>query len=262
MTNLPALFVSHGAPLLAIEDTPAHRFLAGLAPRLGRPRAILVATAHWCTEAPLLGSAAKPETIHDFNGFPPALYALRYPAPGAPAIAAAAVAALAREGIMAGEDAARGLDHGSWVPLMLMYPEADIPVAQITIQPARDPAHHYRIGVALRGLREQGVLILGSGSFTHNLPAAFRAMRQPGAAGELPFTAPFVDWIGAQVQAGNTDSLLAYREQAPHAQDNHPTDEHFLPFFVALGAGTPGHVGERWHHGLEFSLAMDCYAFA
>jgi 4,5-DOPA dioxygenase extradiol len=263
MDRFPALFVSHGSPMIAITPNPAHHFLRELGPRLGRPRAILVVTAHWTAPRVMVGTAAKPETIHDFGGFPPALYALRYPAPGAPEIARAAAARLRAAGFAVAEDAERGLDHGSWIPALLMYPKADIPIAQISVLPAADPAHHYRLGEALRPLREEGVLILGSGSFTHNLRAAFGLMRGGGAAEtELPFTEPFLAWIGDKIAAGDVPALLAYREEAPHSAENHPTDEHFLPFFAALGAGSPGVIGERWHHSTDYGLAMDAYAFA
>ena len=260
MPPFPALFVSHGAPLLAIRDVPARRFLGALGQQLGRPRAILVASAHWCTAEPMLGTAEAPETVHDFGGFPDELYALSYPAPGAPEIARHAARLLQQAGLAATEDPRRGLDHGAWIPLMLMYPAADVPLAQLSIQPKRDPGHHWRIGQALRPLREEGVLIVGSGTFTHNLAAAFRVMRQGGEA-ELPFTAPFVDWFAGRVAAGSTADLLAYRERAPRARENHPTDEHFLPFFVALGAGTDGQTGGRLHHSIDFGMAMDAYAF-
>ena len=257
----PALFVSHGAPTLVLRDIPARRFLASLAATLPRPRAILAVTAHWCTEAPVLGSAEHPETIHDFGGFPDELYAMTYPAPGAPDIAARGLALLREAGIAARTDAARGLDHGTWIPARLLYPEADIPIAQLSVQPAQDPAHHYRVGAALRPLREAGVLVVASGTFTHNLRAAFQVMRSGHDDVELPFTAPFVDWIDAAVTASATEDLLAYRVRAPHARDNHPTDEHFLPFFVALGAGSEGHRGRRIHHSTDYGMAMDAYAF-
>jgi 4,5-DOPA dioxygenase extradiol len=261
MERFPAVFVSHGAPLLAIQDGPAHRFLEELGPRLGRPRAILCVTAHWDTPDPAVGTAAAPETVHDFGGFPEPLYRITYPAPGAPDMGREALRLLQAAGMPAREDDRRGLDHGSWIPLLLMYPAADVPVAQLAVQPQRDPAHHYRLGEALRPLREHGVLILGSGTFTHNLAAAFRVMRQQGPQAELPFTAPFVDWIAERVAGRATADLLAYRTAAPEAQENHPTDEHFLPFFVALGAGTPGVAGERLHHSTDFTMAMDAYAF-
>jgi len=260
MQRFPAVFVSHGAPLLAIRDVPAHRFLRVLGQRLGRPHAILVATAHWDTIEPALGTAAAPETVHDFGGFPQQLYEIAYPAPGASEVGREAVRLLNAAGFPAAEDSRRGLDHGTWLPLLLMYPDADVPVAQLSVQPARDPAHHFRVGEALRPLRDAGVLIVGSGTFTHNLAAAFRAMRRGGEA-ELPFTEAFVDWIADRVAANATDDLLAYRTRAPHARENHPTDEHFLPFFVALGAGSPGIAGERLHHSADFAMAMDAYAF-
>ena len=260
MDRFPAVFISHGAPLIAIRDAPARRFLSALGQQLGKPKAILLATAHWCTADPMLGTATAPETVHDFGGFPDELYRLRYPAPGAPEMAAKAAGLLRNAGFGAGEDAKRGLDHGTWIPLLLMYPDASVPVAQLSVQPEQDPAHHYRIGQALRPLRGDGVLIIGSGTFTHNLSAAFRAMRQAGA--ELPFTDAFVDWIAGRVAAGGIEDLLDYRARAPHARENHPTDEHFLPFFVGLGAGSPGEAGERLHHSTDFAMAMDAYAFA
>jgi 4,5-DOPA dioxygenase extradiol len=258
---MPALFLSHGSPMIALEPTPAHHFLQGLGARLGRPEAILVATAHWTTAVPAVGTAAQPETIHDFGGFPEALYRLRYPAPGAPEVAERAAALIEEKGGRVERDAERGLDHGTWIPLLLMYPDADIPVAQLSVQPARDPRHHYEIGAALRPLREEGVLVIGSGTFTHNLRAAFALMRAGRPEAELPFTAPFVEWIAERVAADDKEALLAYRERAPFARDNHPTDEHFLPFFVALGAGTPGRAGERWHQSRDFGMAMDAFAF-
>jgi 4,5-DOPA dioxygenase extradiol len=163
MTAIPALFVSHGAPTQVVEPGPAREFLVGLREPVERPRAILCATAHWTTEAPRLGAAAVPETIHDFSGFPEALYRLRYPAPGDPDLAERATGLLREAGLPTDLDRERGLDHGTWPPLLVAWPEADIPVVQLSVQPARDVAHHLAVGRALAPLREDGVLVLGSG---------------------------------------------------------------------------------------------------
>jgi 4,5-DOPA dioxygenase extradiol len=231
---VPAIFLSHGAPTLPLIDAPARDFLRGLGKDIGRPRAILVASAHWETPAPTVSSAEHPATIHDFYGFPRALYDLRYEPPGAPDIAAAAAGLLNRAGLSIGLDPVRGLDHGAWVPLLLMYPDADIPVLQISIQPPLGPRHHLAVGKALAALRQQEVLIVGSGSFTHNL-SRFRgaAVNAPAP----PDVVAFADWFDAAIIGRRTADTLHYRALAPHAVEQHPTDEHLLPLFVAMGAG-------------------------
>jgi 4,5-DOPA dioxygenase extradiol len=258
---LPALFVSHGSPMLVLEDGRARRFLTGYAAALPRPRAILVASAHWETDAPRLTASARPETIHDFGGFPPALYRMRYDVPGDPDLAARAAGLLHDAGIAAELDPRRGLDHGCWVPLSLLYPAADIPVVQLSLQSHLDAAHHYRLGAALRPLRDDGVLIVGSGSFTHNL-----MILQRQASEDAPppaWSAAFEDWIAERVAAGDLPALLDWRARAPNAAAAHPTDEHFLPFFVALGAASPGGAATRVHHSHTYAaLAMDAFAFA
>jgi 4,5-DOPA dioxygenase extradiol len=220
---------------------------------------VLIASAHWETTDPTASTAVRPETIHDFGGFPRALYEIQYPAPGAPDLASEAARLLTDSGLEAGTDPRRGLDHGAWVPMMLLYPEADIPVAQLSIQPHRDPAHHRRVGEALRPLRDQGVLILGSGSFTHNL----RELRRIGAETETPdWVVRFVDWMARATEENHVDDLLHYRDRAPEARRNHPTDEHLLPLFVASGAGDPGRGGRHVHSSNTYgSLAMDAFAF-
>jgi 4,5-DOPA dioxygenase extradiol len=261
MPRLPALFISHGSPMLVLEDGKAHRFLKSYAAELPRPSAILVASAHWETAEPRLTAGLAPETIHDFGGFPPALYRLRYPSPGDPKLAERAAGLLRAAGFPTGLDPARGLDHGSWIPLSLLYPAADIPVVQLSLQTDLGPEHHYRMGAALRPLRDDGVLIVGSGSLTHNLMGL-----QRGAPEDQPppaWSAAFEGWIADQVAARDVAALLAWRTQAPHAALAHPSDEHFLPFFVALGAATPDGNGTRVHHSHTYAaLAMDAYAFS
>ena len=258
MTTMPALFVSHGSPMLSVSDEPAGRFFDTLGPTLPRPDAILIASAHFETEVPTLGAAPQPETIHDFHGFPEQLYRIRYPVAGAPDLARLAAERIAAAGLPVAIDDRRGIDHGTWVPLRRMYPGADIPVATLSIQPHRDPAHHYAVGQALRGLRDEGVMVVGSGSLTHNL----RALNWHGGpdAPVSPWAQAFIDWVAAAVAEGRTEDLLNYRRLAPEAVKNHPADEHFLPFFVALGAGDG--PGKRLHASVTMgALAMDAYAF-
>lgn len=260
MPELPTLFVSHGAPTTALVDSPARRFLQGLSAAVPQPRAILAISAHWETEQPRLGAAEKPETIHDFYGFPAPLYQLRYPAPGDPALAGEIAELLRKAGFQAATDAAQGLDHGAWTPLLLGFPAAEIPVLQLSVQPAKDPAHHYALGQALRPLRSQGVLILASGSLTHNLRELdFRGGQN---APLQPWAIAFADWVKAALEQRRDEDMVAYRRLAPEAKRNHPTDEHFLPLFVALGAATPGAPAEALHRSMELgALSMDSYRF-
>lgn len=259
MPRFPTVFVSHGAPTLPLSEAAARGFLAEYGARLGRPTAILAVSAHWETAAPTLSSASKPETIHDFYGFPRALYDMRYAAPGAPALAERAAALLAGAGLPASLEP-RGLDHGAWVPLMLMYPSADIPVTQLSVQTHLGAAHEMKVGQALQPLREEGVLILGSGSTTHNLRELRMATIDAPAP---PWVSSFTDWLADAVAAGRTEELVDYRSRAPNATRNHPSDEHFLPFFTALGAAGPGARGERVHASTTFgALAMDAYQWA
>ncbi|MCP5365621.1 MAG: dioxygenase [Hyphomicrobiales bacterium] len=259
MSSFPSIFVSHGSPMLAIEDGPARRFLGTLGIKLGRPRAILVASAHWLTAAPTVSLAKTPRTIHDFGRFSDDLFALSYKAPGAPPIAQAALHLLNEAGIPARAHPDRGLDHGAWVPLRLMYPDADIPIAQISIQPDAGPAHHFRIGRALGPLRDEDVLILGSGGITHNLNAFFTS---PTTTRTPEWVETFATWISEALAEGRIEDLLEYRRQAPFAVENHPTDEHLLPLFMALGAGGDEGGAQQLHSSFEAGvLAMDAYAF-
>lgn len=255
----PALFVSHGAPTIVTSRSPAARFLSGLsdlAPQ--RPSAILVASAHWETGRPSLNAPAVNDTIHDFGGFPPELYRMRYPAPGAPAAAERAAGLLREAGFSPEIDRVRGLDHGAWTPLMLAWPEADVPVLQLSVQPHLDAAHHLAVGRALAPLREEGVLILGSGSFTHDL-RGFRGQAED--APEAAYAAAFADWVDQALVEGRIEDLLQWRSLAPEAVRNHPTPEHFLPLFVALGAGGAG-PALRLHRSTTFGiLRMDAFAF-
>ncbi|MEW9623629.1 dioxygenase family protein [Rhodanobacter geophilus] len=259
MPTLPSLYISHGSPMTALQPGATGARLAELAQAMPRPTAIVIASAHWLAHTPLVGGAAQPQTIHDFHGFPRELYELRYPAPGAPALAAHVTELLDHAGLAPRLDPQRGLDHGAWVPLRLLYPAADIPVVPVSIQPGLGPAHQYALGRALAPLRGQGVLLIGSGSITHNLHD-FRAGY--GVEREAPYVRPFTAWIEQKLAAGDTDTLLDYRRQAPFAQRAHPTDEHLLPLFFALGAAGDGARAQRIDAGIDLGfLAMDIYRF-
>lgn len=258
MARLPSLYLSHGAPTLPIDPSMPSGEFAALAARLPRPRAILMLSAHWGTDMPVASTAAAPETIHDFYGFPRALYELQYPAPGAPELAREAAALLDAADLPA-QTRPHGLDHGAWVPLLLMFPQADVPVAQLSIQPHRDPAHHFAVGRALRPLAEEGVLIVGSGQITHNLRAAdFGA--KPGDAD--PRVAEFTDWFETRLAERDIEAVLDYRRRAPHAALMHPTDEHLLPVYSALGAADDDYSLDIQSLGtFQRALAMTNYVF-
>lgn len=258
--TIPALFVSHGAPTVILDASPVRTFLGKLAEAVEKPAAILAVSAHWETDAPAVSNAEYPETIHDFRGFPEALYKLTYPAPGAPDLAAKTAKLLTEAGLGPVTTASRGLDHGAWVPLLLGWPDADIPVTQLSIQPHKDPAWHFRLGEALRPLRDDNVLILASGNLTHNL-AEFRGHAIDSEP--EPWASAFDEWAGWAIAEGRTEELLDYRRLAPEAVRNHPTDEHLLPLFVAMGAGSPGVAGRHLHKSYTYGvLAMDAFAFS
>ncbi|MGF7207653.1 4,5-DOPA dioxygenase extradiol [Skermanella aerolata] len=260
MSRFPSLFVSHGAPTLALEKDGAAEFLRGYGGRLGRPNAILVVSAHWETDVPSVGTTPAPETIYDFRGFPAELYRMRYAAPGAPELAERAAELVEAEmGGAVRRDPRRGLDHGAWVPLSLMYPEADIPVTQLSILRDGGPAAHLALGEAIRPLRDEGVLVLASGSATHNL-YEFRGFDYDSAP--PGWVSEFGDWVAGAISGAKTAELLDYRRLAPSAERNHPTEEHLLPLFTALGAASPGTAGTRVHSSHTYGvLAMDVYAF-
>ncbi|MEM7171301.1 MAG: class III extradiol ring-cleavage dioxygenase [Pseudomonadota bacterium] len=255
----PVLFVSHGSPLLVGDGSQAHEFLKTVAQDLPRPKNILVVSAHWETETPAVSLSVEPPTIHDFVGFPRALHELRYPAPGAKDLGKKTACLLEAAGLSVRRDPSRGLDHGAWVPLKLIYPKADIPVTQLSIQPHESPAYHMRVGEALRSLRDEGTLILASGSITHNLRAYFQGGFGRDAA--MPdWVSIFSDWIAEALEQGRIKDLANYRELAPFAVRNHPTDEHLLPLFVACGSASDSLLSRRLHKSGAYGvLAMDAY---
>ncbi len=257
--SMPSLFVSHGAPTIALDNSDAHKFLEKLGETVPKPSSILVVSAHWETETPHVSDAENPETIYDFYGFPQELYEMTYPAPGALTLASRVAALVEDAGMGPVTSEARGLDHGAWVPLMLGYPAADIPVTQFSIQSHLDATHHYHLGQALRPLRDEGVLILASGNVTHNL-GEFRGRALDAEAPD--WVQVFDEWVSWAIAEGRIDDLLHYRSRGPEAVRNHPTDEHLLPLFVALGAGETGQPGRHLHKSYSYGvLAMDAYAF-
>jgi 4,5-DOPA dioxygenase extradiol len=259
MKTQPSLFLSHGAPDLALKDGDAHRFLRELGRRLERPEAIVIASAHHeAAGGPLVRAPERFATWHDFGAFDRRLFGLRYEPPGAPALADEVRTLLAGAGFNAGQDPDGRIDHGAWVPLSLLFPEADIPLVMVSTDPAQDSLWHHRIGLALAPLRRRNVLLIGSGSISHNLRAVFSPASGEGRQWVEEFTA----WLETKVRDGDRERLLSAMEAAPSAERNHPTDEHLLPFFFALGAGGADAAGARLHHSFTYDvLAMDAYAF-
>lgn len=255
----PVVFVSHGAPdvLLQAPGVVAGWQAIGRAAGAAAPRAILAVSAHWETRVPTLSLAGVPATLHDFSGFDPALQRLQYPAPGAPALAEQAAQLLAQAGITADLHPTRGLDHGAWVPLLAMFPQARVPVTQLSLT-RQSPAQQRQLGAALAPLRDAGVLILASGAITHNF--AWLDWQAAEGTPALPPARDFADWVAGRLAAGDTTALENYR-QRPEGAAAHPSEEHLLPLLVALGAagGAP-----PLRHTLPTTygaLAMDAYVW-
>lgn len=252
----PALFISHGSPMLALGNDEARLFLQRLGAALDKPRAILIASAHDDQPGPVVRAPERFRTWHDFGNFDRRLFEMRYEPSGAGDVAVEAKRLLNGSGIPAQQSSAPQLDHGAWIPLWQMWPGADVPLATLSIDSRRDAAWHEAVGRAVAPLREQGVLVIGSGSISHNLHEVFRG------GGDKAWVERFTDWLVDHAEAGDRPALLRTMEEAPDAARNHPTDEHFLPFFVALGAGGTDGVARRLHHSFTHDvLAMDAYAF-
>ena len=244
--------------MLALENAPTTEFLRHLGSQLPLPKAILVVSAHYETNHPMVTGGNKPETIHDFYGFPDALYALKYQPPGDPTLAITIQKMLTNAGFETGIDTTRGLDHGAWNPLLLSYPDARIPVVELSVQPNQDAHWHYKMGQALSPLHDDGILIIGSGNLTHNLREAFRGHYDTTPA----WVTDFAEWVAHSVATKDIDLLLDWQARAPYALKNHPTAEHFYPFFVALGAAQLPLHAKRIHQDTALGvLAMDAYLF-
>lgn len=252
----PSLYISHGSPMLALEPGASGPALARLAAQMPKPRAIVIVSAHWESNELLVGGNPQPDTWHDFGGFPKALFEVQYPAPGDPQLAAEVVELLKAAELPARIDAKRPFDHGVWVPLSLMYPQADIPVVQVSLPTRSGPALQTRVGHALASLREHGVLLIGSGSITHNL----RELDwHAGPESVEPWAKSFRDWMIEKLAANDEAALHDYRQQAPNAVRNHPSDEHLLPLYFARGAGGAFSIA---HQGFTMgALGMDIYRF-
>ncbi len=258
MSRLPSLFVSHGAPTFALEPGKAGPQLAALGRTLPRPEAVLVVSPHWMTPGPRVGTAAQPHTIHDFGGFDPALYRIDYPSLGHPRLAHRAVEALAAAGWAAQADERRGLDHGAWVPLRHLFPQADVPVFQVSLPSRLDAESAWAFGAALASLADDGVLIVGSGSLTHNL-AEFRSHHGI----DEPYVAEFAAWVREAVAAGDGARLRRTLADAPHAARAHPSTEHFWPLLVAAGAAPAQGDWQVLDGGIVHGmLSMDAIVFA
>lgn len=253
---LPSLFISHGSPMLALEPGDSGPALARLAAQLPRPKAIVIVSAHWESSELTVSCNPQPRTWHDFGGFPPALFAVQYPAPGNPQLAAHVAELLNAAHLPARLDEQRPSDHGVWVPLSLMYPEADIPVVQISLPSRQGPALQTQVGQALASLRQQGILLIGSGSITHNLgDLDWNA----GPESIEPWAKAFCDWMVEKLAANDEIALHDYRRRAPNAVRSHPSDEHLLPLYFARGAGGNFSVA---HQGFTMgALGMDIYRF-
>ena len=257
MNRLPSLFVSHGAPTFAIAPGLAGPRLTAFGRALPRPSAVLVVSPHWMTPSPQVGLASRPQTIHDFGGFDPALYEIAYPVDGHPGLARRALGLLCDAGWAAQPDERRGLDHGAWVPLRHLYPAADVPAFQVSLPARLDGDSAWAFGAALAPLADEGVLIVGSGSLTHNL-AEFRS----GLGSNEAYAAEFAAWVREAVVQGDSARLRQTLALAPHAQRAHPTTEHFWPLLVAAGAAASALpatvIGGGITHGV---LTMDAFVF-
>ncbi|AFY73234.1 hypothetical protein Syn7502_01125 [Synechococcus sp. PCC 7502] len=253
---LPAIFISHGSPDMAILPSPARSFLMQLGQKISKPKAILIISAHWNTRIPQVNATLQPQTLHDFGGFPSELYKLNYPASIAPEVTNRVKNLLDQNGFFTEIVSDRGLDHGVWSPLMLIYPNADIPITQLSVQPEKDAAYHFHLGQALAPLVAEGVLIIGSGSATHNLMEIGRYVSPPAWVRE------FTDWLSDKIINFDLDALFNYKLLAPHAKRNHPTPEHLLPLFVVMGASGKDaqatQIHDSYTHGI---LSMAAFRF-
>ncbi|MFZ1816158.1 MAG: class III extradiol ring-cleavage dioxygenase [Rhizobiaceae bacterium] len=262
--NVASLFVSHGGPNIVTDPSEAHDYLTTLSSIAGKPEAIIVVSAHFETEGAVVVTDPNPGMIYDFGGFAPELYQMVYPAPGEPELAMRAARMLAEAGLQTRIAPKRGYDHGTWTVLKLAYPEADIPIVQISIDPTADAQYHYDLGRALAPLADENVLLVGSGHITHNLRAAFGVMR----GGQSPDpemvrqVGEFTEWFAARFEEGARDDLLAWREKAPYVQENHPTDEHLMPLFFAYGAAGEKVRAVRAHDSRQMGFfAFDSWVF-
>jgi len=255
--KIPGIYVSHGSPDMALTNSAAANFLRDLPKDLPQPDGIVIISAHWLTRGLHITTAGPLETIHDFQGFPPELYQLNYPAVGTDRLIEQLSNCLSNQGYHVTKDKSRGLDHGAWTPLVLMYPKADIPVVQLSLDATLSGTEHLAVGRVLAALRDSNILVITSGSSVHNLSAmASEGSKTPDWAIE------FEDWINQTLSSASFDELADFYHQAPHAKQAHPTTEHFLPIIVAAGVGGADAKAKRIHHGFSYgSIGMSAWSF-
>jgi len=259
----PALFISHGSPIMAIKQSATSDFLTSLGKTLKTPSAIVIFSAHFdmahdeAAHNIVITAGNAPESIHDFYNFPAHMYNIKYPASGHPELAGNIATLFKNKGITAILDERQGWDHGVWIPLRLMYPQANIPIVQVSINTRLGAKAMYEFGQLLAPLREQNILIIGSGGISHNLPEIFK---KPSTPNRVQMVNEFTQWVEQTLLAQDTAALLDYLNQAPHVLFNHPTQEHFLPLFAAMGAG--GTQVKKLFSDTEMNiLALDAYKF-
>lgn len=257
MTSLPSLFLSHGAPDLPLRDHPARGFLTKLSKHLPKPKGILIVSAHWEEPTFTIGTHPSPATVHDFSGFPSELHKLQYPGHTDAQLIDSVITLMENQNIPVQTDNTRGYDHGVWVPLHLAFPDCDIPVVQFSLLRQTSAKDHFALGVALASLRDEGILIIGSGSAVHNL----RTMAPEGTP-PPDWAKTFDNWLYSTLAERDKDAIMAFPEQPVNARMAHPTTEHFMPLLVAMGAGWNGGSNRRVHHSYSYgSLSMAAFAF-
>ena len=256
--SLSTIFVSHGAPTMPLEDIPARDFLMKLGKSYRNIKAVLCISAHWQTIKPTLNAVDVNETTHDFYGFQPELYDIKYPVKGSPELAEHALDLIKDGGMECELDHTRGLDHGAWIPLMLMFPDAEIPVIQLSIQNNLDPMKHFNLGKLIEPLRHENILILGSGGAVH--PLGYAPLHPDAKTDQ--WAIDFNEWLKNAVISGNTNALMNYRNSSPYPERAHPYPDHFMPLLASIGAAGEGVNGkiihDSWYWG---DLGMGAYEF-
>ena len=254
------LFVPHGAPTFALHPGAAGAAMSDMVHKLSPPRAIVVVSPHWDTHIPTVSMAPQLETIHDFYGFPDALYKIQYPAIGCPELALEVATVLRNAGMKVDDSSQHGLDHGAWQPLRQMFPDADVPIVPLSMQTHAGPEHALRVGQALSVLTEKNIWVIASGNITHNLRDWQVAA---STTGETPaYVHRFADWVNAKLQTNDVNALLNYRQDCADGRQAHPSEDHLLPLFVALGAAGVGAKPQAFYRGVsDYVIAMDGYAF-
>ena len=254
---MPSLFIAHGAPSLALEENVYTEFLQKLGQELPKPKAIVLFSAHWESTTQLVSSVANYETIYDFGGFQPELYQIKYPAQGQAETTAEVERLFAEAGIPVQTDDVRGLDHGAWVVLRLLYPDADIPVIALSVNRYLTGEQQYQVGQALASLREQDILVIGSGGTVHNL----RRLNWE-SNGVDPWASEFDNWLHDKLVSWDTESLFSYDTLAPSAQAAVPTPEHFVPLLLAMGAGDQNKRASLLFKAYQYgNLSLSCWKF-